>query len=82
MDISVDFIKGLPKSFGKDVIFVIVDRFSKAAHLSALAHPYSVVDVAQVYLDNVFKLYGWPQSIVSDRYSVFFNEFWQALFTI
>lgn len=38
--------------------------------------------MAQVYLDNVFKLHGWPQSIVSDRDSVFLSDFWQALFSI
>ncbi|CAO2832425.1 unnamed protein product [Amaranthus hypochondriacus] len=55
-DISMDFIIGLPKSMGKEVIFVFVDRLSKYAHLMALAHPFSAVDVAQAYLDNVFKL--------------------------
>lgn len=82
VDISLDFVEGIPKSYGKDVILVVVDRFSKAAHFSALAHPYSAVDVAQVYLDTVFKLHGWPQSIVSDRDSIFISDFWQALFTI
>ncbi|XP_057249106.1 uncharacterized protein LOC130590635 [Beta vulgaris subsp. vulgaris] len=48
----------------------------------ALAHPYSAEIVAQCYLDNVFKLHGWPRSIISDRDSVFLSKFWQALFTI
>ena len=67
----MDFITGLPKSQGKTIIFVVVDRLSKYAHFMALAHPFTAIDVAQCYLDNVFKLHGWPKSIVSDKDSVF-----------
>jgi hypothetical protein len=49
IDISMDFIDGLPKSEGKEVIFVVVDRFSKYAHLMALTHPYSAITVAKVF---------------------------------
>ncbi|PKI54887.1 hypothetical protein CRG98_024718 [Punica granatum] len=59
----MDFIEGLPKSGGKEVIFVVVDRCTKYAHFMALAHPYSATIVAQVFLDNVFKLHGMPESI-------------------
>ena len=82
VDISMDFITGLPKSNGKEVIFVVVDRLSKAAHFMALSHPFSALQVAQVYLDHVFKLHGWPRSIVSDRDSVFLSQFWQGLFSL
>jgi len=78
----MDFIEGLPKSFGKEVIFVVVDRFSKYVHFAALSHPYIAIDVAQPYLDHVFKLHGWPQSIISDRDKVFLSDFWQALLSI
>lgn len=81
-DISMNFITGLPKSGGKDVIFVVVDRFSKYSHFMALSHPYSAIQVAQAYLDHVFKLHGWPRSIVSDKDSVFLSQFWKGLFSL
>ena len=74
-DISMDFIEGLPKSEGKEVIFVVVDRFSKYAYFMALIHPFSASSVAKVFMDNVYKLHGFPATIVSDRDPVFLSHF-------
>lgn len=81
-DISMDFIDGLPLSFGKSVIFVVVDRLSKAAHFMTLAHPYTALTVAQAFLDTVFRLHGLPRTIVSDRDAVFLSDFWRELFAL
>ena len=58
---------------------VLVARFSKYAHFGALSHPFSAIDVAQGYLDHVFELHGWPESIIRDRDKVFLSDFWEAL---
>ena len=80
--ISMDFIDGLPKSNGYEVILVMVDRLSKYAHFIPLKHPYTAKYVAGVFMDTVVKLHGLPDAITSDRDAVFLSSFWQDLFTI
>ncbi|XP_047313756.1 uncharacterized protein LOC124917348 [Impatiens glandulifera] len=75
--ISMDFIEHLPKVGGKTVIFVVVDRLSKMAHFVGLHHPFTAKKIAEVFLDNVFKLHGMPLSIISDRDKIFISMFWR-----
>lgn len=68
-DLSMEFIIGLPKTKGKEVIIVVVDRLAKYTHF-----------IAQAFLDNIYRLHDLPCSIVSDRDLVFINTFWRHLF--
>nr|KYP74492.1 Retrotransposable element Tf2 [Cajanus cajan] len=78
-DISMDFIVGLPPVEGYTVVFVTVDRLSKYAHFAPLKANFSSKKVAEVFLNTVVKLHGFPNSIVSDRDKVFTSSFWQHL---
>ncbi|GJS19026.1 retrotransposon-related protein [Tanacetum coccineum] len=80
--ISMDFIESLPKSQGKTDIFVVVNKLSKYAHSIPLAHPFTAIDVAQVFLDNIYKLHGLPNTIISDRDKSFLSMFWKKLFKL
>jgi hypothetical protein len=46
----MDFITGLPKSEGKSVIMVIVDRLTKYTHFCALSHPFKASTVATTFM--------------------------------
>lgn len=61
---------------------MVVDRFTKFAHFITLTHPFIASKVARLFMQNVFKLYGLPRSIVSNRDSVFLSSFWKSFFTI
>jgi hypothetical protein len=81
-DISLDFITSLPKLGNKSVIMVVVDFLSKYAHFCALQHPFTGSTMAQLFMDQVFKLHGMPHSIVSDHDPTFTNNFWQEIFKL
>ena len=51
---------------GKDIIFVICDRLSKIAHFVATTEEISVEGLARLFRDNVWKLHGLPESVISN----------------
>jgi transposase InsO family protein len=75
----MDFLEALPRVRGKTVIFTVIDCFSKYAHFVPLAHPYTTESVAQAFFTDIVRLHGIPQSIVSDRDSVFTSNLWSEL---
>lgn len=79
--ISLDFIEGLPKSHSYNCILVVVDKFSKYGHFLPLTHPFTAIDVAKLFMLNIFKLHGLPQTIISDRDRIFTSQLWEQLFT-
>jgi len=82
VDLSLDFIIGLPLFQGSTVILVVVDRFSKGAHFGTLPTQFTSFKVAQLFLDMVCKHHGFPRSLVSDCDPVFISKFWRELFRL
>uniref|UniRef100_A0A1A7Z8I5 Integrase catalytic domain-containing protein n=1 Tax=Nothobranchius furzeri TaxID=105023 RepID=A0A1A7Z8I5_NOTFU len=56
----------------------ITDRFSKAVHLVALAGLPTAKRTAELLLEQVVRLHGFPQDVVSDRGPQFVSRFWKA----
>jgi len=81
-DLSMDFVTHLPSSNGFTTILVVVDRFSKGVHLGALPAHYTAFKVANLFLNIVCKLHGFPRSIISDRDPIFISSFWRELFRL
>ena len=78
----MDFITGLPKSKGKSVIMVVVDRLTKYAHFCALSHPFKSSIVSTAFMETIQKLHGNPKIIVSDRDPIFTGKFGQNYFLV
>jgi hypothetical protein len=75
-EVSMDFITWLPKSEGKSVIMVIVDRLTKYTHFYALSHPFKASTVSTAFMETVQKIHGSPKIIVSDIDPIFTGHFW------
>lgn len=80
--VTMDFIEGLPSFSSYNCILVVVDKFSKYAHFMKLTHPFTALKVAKLFMENIYKLHGMPQPIVSDRDKIFTSQLWQELFRL
>ena len=79
MHISVDFITKLLIVAGKDAILVICNRLSKMAYFIAITEETIVEGLVRLFRDNVWRLYGLPESVVSDRGPQFAAELTKEL---
>ena len=73
--VSIDFITELPDSNGFDAIMVVVDTLGKQSHFVPTHTTVTSSGSAKLYLNNVWKLHGLPESMVSDRGMQFVTEF-------
>ena len=81
---SLDFVTDLPKSQDNqgntfDAILVLVDRFSKYVRYLPVAKTITAQGVADILLRQCFLKMGPPDTLVSDRGSVFTSQFWSDI---
>ncbi len=84
-DILLDFITGLPRSSrtaetrGKNVILVIIDRFTKMVRYLAVTNKITAPKLAELLVWKLaLKGAEIPSSIVSDRGPMLTSKFWSA----
>ncbi|GAA5866211.1 hypothetical protein JCM1840_005115 [Sporobolomyces johnsonii] len=81
--VGMDFVVGLPLSIfdGRpvDSILTVTDYLSKMVVLLPLPSTATAVDVATAFHSGVFRRFGLPGAIVSDRDPKFTSAFWSAL---
>ena len=79
--ISMDFITGLPNNFQwHDSMMVVVDKLRKDSHFIPVKSTYKAVNIAYIFMKEIFRLQGVPKVIVSDRDTEFTGNFWKSLF--
>ncbi|KAK3575646.1 hypothetical protein QTP86_031604 [Hemibagrus guttatus] len=76
--LGVEFITNLPASGGCTCVLVIIDRFSKSCRLVPLPGPPTALETAECLFNHVFRYYGLPEDIVSNRGPQFTSRVWRA----
>src|SRR5712672_2414414 len=78
--IALDLITGLPPNGPHNSVLMIVDHgCSRAAVFLPCAMTITGPGVAQLYFDNVYRWFGLPSKIISDRDPCFTSHFGRAL---
>ncbi len=80
----MDFVTGLPifadwKGDSYDSILVIVDQLTKMVYYVPVKVTIVAPGLAEVIIDVVVRHHGVPESIVTDRGSLFISKFWSLL---
>jgi hypothetical protein len=78
----MDFITGLSTSTkNNDAIMVVVDKLIKYAHFIPVKSTCKEIDIANIFMKEIFRMHGMPKEIVSDRDMKFTSNFWKSLMT-
>ena len=78
-NISMDFVTELPWSDGLNAVLMIVCRLTKMRHLIPCRDICTAEQLAELFIEHIFRLHGLPRIIISDRGPQFVARFWQAL---
>ncbi len=76
--LGVDFATDLPPSNGFTTILVVVERFSKSCKLIPLRGLPSALETAESLFQHIFRNFGLPEDIVSDRGPQFTSRVWRG----
>jgi hypothetical protein len=78
--ITMDLITGLPKSKGHNAILTVVDHgCSRVAIFLPCSMTITGACIAQLYLEHLFRWFGFPQKIISDQDPCFISHFAREL---
>ncbi|CAM4706099.1 unnamed protein product [Leuciscus chuanchicus] len=80
--LAVDFVTDLPSSDSKTCILVVVDRFSKSCKLISLSGLPTAFKTAEMLFTEIFRHFGIPEDIVSDRGPQFISRVWKSFFKL
>ena len=80
-ELSMDFIVGLPMTpDGYNCLLTVTDRFSKYVRLIPGKETWGAKEWANQYHQHIYRSWGLPARIITDRDPRFVSDFWTSLF--
>lgn len=76
--LAIDFLTDLTESEGNTTIMVTLDRFSRTIKLIPLMALPTAFQTAETLFNFVFRHYGLPVDIISDRGPQFISKVWRS----
>ncbi|XP_049335604.1 uncharacterized protein LOC125802248 [Astyanax mexicanus] len=80
--LAVDFVTDLPLSQSYTTILTVIDRFSRGVRFIPFPSLPTAFQTAEVLFNYVFRIFGIPENIVSDRGPQFTSQVWSAFFEL
>jgi hypothetical protein len=78
-NVTCDLIGELPEANGFNAIVVIVDRFTKMAKFIPTTTKMTADGFAELFIDYVYSNHGLPDTMVTDRGSLFTSQCWKTI---
>jgi hypothetical protein len=79
--VTMDFITKLPiTNKHHDSSMLVVDKLTKSTHFIPVNLTHNEAKIVDIYLREISRLHGMPNTIVSDRDPKFTSNFWKGLF--
>jgi hypothetical protein len=56
---------------------VVIDKHSKSAHFIPVKSTYKAINIAEIFMKEIFRLHGIPKMVISDRDVKYTSTFWK-----
>jgi hypothetical protein len=59
---------------------VLIDKLNKSTHFIPVKSTFKDINIAEIFMKEIFRLHGIPKMVISDRDIKFTSAFWKELF--
>jgi len=75
----MDFVGLFPEQGEHDYLWVVLCRMTSLVHLVPVTMTIRVSQLAWLFVKEIVRLHGLPETIVSDRDTKFMSQFWREM---